>query len=68
MLLTNTSATIEEILDREIPERYPSISYATMVPSEWYTQDDRPFVQHGPGEFWEQRLCFLLLIQEALTS
>lgn len=59
---------LEEVLDKELPERYPSISYGAIMCSDWYsTEDSKEHTEHAFGQFWEQRLTFLLILQEALT-
>lgn len=56
---------IEEILDKEIPAGWPSI--VDFVSTDFYSIEDRIHTDQGSG-FWEQRLTFLLIVQEAITS
>lgn len=64
-----THFPIEEILDREIPERYPFLGLYFPDPHfPYYSEEDRQFNMLDKEGFWEQRLTFLLIVQEAIAS
>lgn len=57
--------TIDEILDREVPLLFPSIAYSELRVAEWLGRQETTCLQGDA--FWEQRLVFLLFVQEALS-